>query len=55
MTHHQAGKRLRRVRRLLHRLRCPYCRYHAYGGAAGWNALTQDQRSDLVGRRTCDD
>lgn len=40
---------------ILHKLFCPYCRYHWRHGTDEWNALTEMQRWDLVTRRLCND
>jgi hypothetical protein len=40
-------------RALLHKLHCPYCRYHWLHTGAEWNALSQDQRTAIVAKRTC--
>jgi hypothetical protein len=37
----------------LHKLHCPYCRYHWLHTTAEWNALSQDQRTAIVAKRTC--
>lgn len=41
------------MKQFFHQVRCPYCRYHARHCTADWNALTEEQRTDLVARRTC--
>jgi hypothetical protein len=39
----------------LHKLFCPYCRYHWLHCDAEWNALSQDERTGIVALRLCND